>query len=94
MLLCDVVATIRSNIRSYEPIVRFGGDEFVCALSNVGFNQAEERFRTIQDALAARGNAVSVGLAELRPEDGLDDLIGRADTALLEIRRQRATEPG
>jgi diguanylate cyclase (GGDEF)-like protein len=92
MLLRNVVATIRANIRSYEPIVRFGGDEFVCAVSNLDLAQAEERFRVIQDAIAAGGNAVSVGLAEMRPEDSLDDLIERADAALLDVRRQRAAK--
>jgi diguanylate cyclase (GGDEF)-like protein len=90
-LLRDVVASIRSKIRSYEPIVRFGGDEFVCAVSEVDLAQAEERFRTIQDSLAEStgGAAISVGLAELRPDDSLDDLIGRADAALLDARRRR-----
>ena len=34
-LLRDVATdAIRSKLRSYDPIVRFGGDEFVCALSD------------------------------------------------------------
>ena len=51
-LLRDVVAAIRSQIRSYEPIVRFGGDEFVCAVTGVDLAQAEERFAGIQNSLA------------------------------------------
>ena len=28
-----LVATMRANLRSYDPIVRFGGDEFVCGIA-------------------------------------------------------------
>ncbi len=90
-LLRDLVATIRSKIRSYEPVVRFGGDEFVFAFSSVDLGQAEDRLTAIQESLAGsmKGAAVSVGLAELRPDDTLDELIARADDAMLEARRER-----
>jgi diguanylate cyclase (GGDEF)-like protein len=89
-LLRDVVAAIRSKVRSYEPIVRFGGDEFVCAVSDVDLDQAGERFKAVQESLAQNNNgaAISVGLAELRPDDTLDQLIDRADEALLAARRR------
>jgi diguanylate cyclase (GGDEF)-like protein len=90
-LLRAVVAAIRSQIRSFEPIVRYGGDEFVCAVGGVDLAQAQARFNAIQESLAARsgGAAVSVGLAELRKDENLDDLTDRADAALLEGRRTR-----
>lgn len=90
-LLRDVVGAIRSKVRSYEPIVRFGGDEFVCAVSDVDLGQAEERFKEVQESLAQNNNgaAISVGLAELRPDDTLDQLIDRADEALLAARRRQ-----
>jgi diguanylate cyclase (GGDEF)-like protein len=93
-LLQGVVAAIRSKIRSYEPIVRFGGDEFVCAVSDVDLGQAEERFKQVQDSLAAGsgGAGVTVGLAEMRRDDTLGDLIDRADAALLQTRRARQPE--
>jgi diguanylate cyclase (GGDEF)-like protein len=88
-LLRDVVDAIRLRIRSYEPIVRFGGDEFVCAISDVDLRQAELRFEAIKQGLAMTqtGAAVSVGLAELRPDDTLAELIERADAALLDARQ-------
>jgi diguanylate cyclase (GGDEF)-like protein len=90
-LLKAVVASIRSKIRSYEPIVRFGGDEFVCVISDLGLDLAEQRIKEIQDTLTARhGDAViSVGLAELRPDETLDELLDRADNALLKARGKR-----
>jgi diguanylate cyclase (GGDEF)-like protein len=89
-LLRNVVSAIRSNTRAYEPIVRYGGDEFICALSGVDRGQAEVRFTAIRDTLSAGrvGGGISVGLAELRPEDGLGDLVARADTALLDARQE------
>jgi diguanylate cyclase (GGDEF)-like protein len=91
VLLRDAVAAIRSNIRSYEPIVRFGGDEFVCALSRIDLGEARRRFSAINDGLASTPGetAISVGLAGLRPEDTLDDLIQRADAALIKARAKR-----
>jgi diguanylate cyclase (GGDEF)-like protein len=93
-LLRDVVVAIRSQIRSYEPIVRFGGDEFVCAVTGLDLAQAEERFTRIQTSLAEnRASAsLSFGLAELRDDDSLDELIDRADAALLEARRRRVED--
>jgi diguanylate cyclase (GGDEF)-like protein len=91
-LLRDVVSAIRAKIRSYEPIVRFGGDEFVCAVGALNLTQAEERFAQIQGDLAEKGDAkVSVGLAEMREGDTLAELIGRADAALLDARRGRSS---
>jgi diguanylate cyclase (GGDEF)-like protein len=91
-LLRNVVSAIRSKIRSYEPIVRFGGDEFVCAVAGVELGQVAERFASIQDSLTAGngGAGLSVGLAELRPDDTLGDLVDRADAALLDARRERS----
>ena len=95
-LLRDVVSALRSKIRTYEPIVRFGGDEFVCVVAEVDLKQAEERFAAVKDSFAASsgGAALSVGLAELREDDTLPDLIERADAALLEARRGGPREAG
>jgi diguanylate cyclase (GGDEF)-like protein len=92
-LLRDVVSAIQADVRSYEPVVRYGGDEFVCAMSGVDVGQAEIRFAAISESITAdhAGEAVSIGLAELRPDDSLGDLVGRADTALLAARR---VDPG
>jgi diguanylate cyclase (GGDEF)-like protein len=90
-LLLDVVASIRSNLRSYDPVMRFGGDEFVCALSDTDLNDARSRFEAIQAALrnAHPGGSISVGLAELRPGDTLDKLMRRGDIALREAKTRR-----
>jgi diguanylate cyclase (GGDEF)-like protein len=92
LLLRHTVDHIRSGLRSYDLIVRFGGDEFVCALLDVSMSHSTERFAAVNATLAAtEGASITVGLAEMEPDDSLSDLIERADRALYEIRRQRGS---
>lgn len=86
--LRDVVNAMRSKTRSYEPIVRYGGDEFVCTLAGVDLGAARARFDEIEASLDDRGGgcSVSVGLAAHRTEDTLESLIARADAALIKGR--------
>jgi diguanylate cyclase (GGDEF)-like protein len=89
-LLCDLVALLRSNLRPYDPVVRWGGDEFVCTISDADLETARSRFEEIRLALAQNGGApVTVGLAVLEDAETLETLVGRADAALLEARRHR-----
>jgi diguanylate cyclase (GGDEF)-like protein len=89
-LLRDVVARLRSKLRLYDPIVRWGGDEFLCAVSGADPDDVSGRFEEIRAALAETGGPpVTVGLAALQEGDTLASLIERADAALLEARRKR-----
>jgi diguanylate cyclase (GGDEF)-like protein len=94
-LLRQVARVLRSRLRSYELLVRCGGDEFVCTIAGVDPAAARRRFDEIGKALADAGrpNAISVGLAALRPTDGLIDLIDRADRSLARARDRRSS-PG
>jgi diguanylate cyclase (GGDEF)-like protein len=90
LLLRRVVETLRTHLRSYDLIVRFGGDEFVCALLALDIDKAVERFTIIRASLAAAAHAsISVGLAECQNHDSLETLLARADQALLAERQQR-----
>lgn len=89
-LLCETAASIRAHLRPYDLIIRFGGDEFLCALLEVTMAEAAERFSLVNADLAAAHQAsVTVGLAELEAEDALEDLIARADEAMYRERTQR-----
>jgi diguanylate cyclase (GGDEF)-like protein len=89
-----VVETLRSNLRPYDVIVRYGGDEFVCAMPNLSVAAARERMDRMATLLAAanEGHSITFGLAEHEPADGVAELISRADAGLLEIRRAREGE--
>jgi diguanylate cyclase (GGDEF)-like protein len=86
-LLRKVVAAIRANIRSYEPIVRLGGDEFCFTIAGVTRAGAAERCDLMRAELGRTPDAgFTVGIAELRPDDDLGGLLHRADSALLDSR--------
>lgn len=90
-LLRHVTDTIRAHVRPYDLIVRYGGDEFLCGLPDVTLAEAAERFRLVNvDLASSRQASVTAGMAELRADDRLEDLIQRADEALYRERRARS----
>jgi diguanylate cyclase (GGDEF)-like protein len=90
-LLARTAAAIRSHLRTYDLIVRHGGDEFLCVLSGATLRQARKRFSAIQTDLAADPEpcAIKIGFAELQPHETVTELIERAD-AQLPISRGRS----
>ena len=90
-LLRKIADTLRANVRSYDLVVRYGGDEFVCGLPALDVNDAAERFARINEDLAATDEAaVACGLAELERGDSLTDLITRADSVMYANRSRRS----
>ena len=89
-VLQTLVWTMRSNLRSFDPVVRYGGDEFVCGIGGIDMNDVERRFAAIDTALQGEvGVGISVGLAGLEADDTLERITARADEALLEAKRRR-----
>jgi diguanylate cyclase (GGDEF)-like protein len=88
-LLRHVVDKIRANVRAYDVIVRYGGDEFLCALPHLDLTVARNRMEKIAEELTAEDSqhSIAFGLAEYDQVGGLDELIARADTQLLEAKR-------
>jgi diguanylate cyclase (GGDEF)-like protein len=94
-LLQTVVAALRSQMRSYDPIVRVGGDEFLCGFTNTDLETTRRRVDQIRAAIAPGPTAasISVGIAVLGDRDTLEMLIARADAdmyACKERQRPRA----
>jgi diguanylate cyclase (GGDEF)-like protein len=86
-VLQTVVREIRSRLRSFDPIIRYGGDEFVCGIGGTDLEEAKRRFNLIGDAIEADARVgISVGLAALALGDTADQLTERADAAMLEIK--------
>jgi diguanylate cyclase (GGDEF)-like protein len=89
-LLLDVANSFRDKLRSHDLVLRYGGDEFVCAFSGLDMAAATKRLALITAALAAapEHGSVTVGLAQLRADDSPKDLVARADAALYTKRRR------
>jgi diguanylate cyclase (GGDEF)-like protein len=95
-LLRRVARCLRDGLRSYDIMVRYGGDEFVCALPGAQVEEARKRLSDIRSTLTGLPNraSFSFGLAELRANETLDELLARADRQMYEHRvKQRATAP-
>ena len=93
-LLRTFAETTRANLRPYDLFVRWGGDEFICGLSDMTVAHANERFSRINAILVTMaGASVAVGLAELRDGDTVEQLVDRADQAMYRERSQRPPEP-
>jgi diguanylate cyclase (GGDEF)-like protein len=93
VLLQRIVIAIRARLRPYDLIVRLGGDEFLCVMSDATVDDARQRLRAVQAALAAEAEPaqITVGFAALGPDDVAAELIERADSDMLASRpRNRA----
>ncbi|KAB2884056.1 MAG: diguanylate cyclase [Albidovulum sp.] len=98
-VLVEVADRLRSNLRAVDLIARIGGEEFLVALPDTTLDAARataERLRRVVGERPVRlkdgsGVAVttSIGLAlGGRGARGLEDLIGLADTALLDAKAE------
>jgi diguanylate cyclase (GGDEF)-like protein len=69
-LLQHAVHAIRGRLRSYDLIVRIGGDEFLRVMSGATIDDAHERFNLIQASLAgdSDGCKIKVGCAPSPPK--------------------------
>ena len=83
-LLQRAVNAIRDHLRSYDLIVRSGGDEFLTVMSGATLKDARQRFDAIQSALAVDQDQceIKVGFAALETDDNAAELINRADAEL------------
>jgi diguanylate cyclase (GGDEF)-like protein len=90
----QVADALRSSLRSYDLLIRYGGDEFVCAMPGVALAAASERLAQVGAVLAGTGHrSVSFGLAQLQQGDSLDSLVARADAALYASRAEYGDLP-
>jgi diguanylate cyclase (GGDEF)-like protein len=76
-----VVRTLQLCVREDDVVVRYGGDEFVCAVAGVASHDLEARFRAVRAALATETPpiVVTTGYAVVRPDETLAAAVARAD---------------
>jgi len=90
-LLVLVAETIRAHVRLYDVLVRYGGDEFLCAMPNCALGAAKDRMEAVANRLrkADAQHSITFGLVALEADEGIDELIARADADLLRERKRR-----
>jgi diguanylate cyclase (GGDEF)-like protein len=87
-VLADAAERVRDVVRSADVACRVGGDEFAVILPESTLADADQLYRRIQAAVAARPSAqvgklhLSAGVAELRSDDDARSFFERADKAL------------
>lgn len=71
--------------------MRFGGDEFLCVISDAESGDVRRRFGGVNGDLVAAvpPSSVTVGLAEYQHGESIEQLIDRADVNLLDARRNQ-----
>jgi diguanylate cyclase (GGDEF)-like protein len=80
---------LRARTRSFDAVIRYGGDEFVCALGRTAMPAARRRFASISKAvLESVGVRVSVGLTAMSEGDAAEDMIYRARVSVLRVKAE------
>jgi diguanylate cyclase (GGDEF)-like protein len=87
-ILVDVAHALRSTLRPYDLVIRYGGDEFICAAAGVGRADLALRISLANDGLVSgpRPASVSAGFAFMQIDDTAETLIARADADLYQAR--------
>lgn len=82
------------KMRSYDLVMRYGGDEFVCVLAGMTPEAATDRMAQVNEVLSARPSrgSMSIGVAELLSDDTAATLVARADQKMYR-RRALALTP-
>ena len=89
-LLRDVGEALRAGLRSYDLVIRYGGDEFLCAITGTDIEGARARLDEMARNLTVMSPraSISMGLVALEDSETLDKLVERADAVLLAGRRR------
>jgi diguanylate cyclase (GGDEF)-like protein len=84
------------ELREYDHIGRYGGEEFLLITPGIKENSAEDLYKRLQKAIASKtfhchghdlAVTVSIGVASSNGRRTTDEIIAAADTALLKAKR-------
>lgn len=92
-VLIEVADILKKKTRQSDVICRWGGEEFLILLPTAQLEQAQliaegirEKIKQIE-LLKSHSISASFGVTQLRLEDTLEQLVGRADNALYKAKR-------
>ena len=89
-LLQAVADALSHMMRAYDIVMRYGGDEFVCVLVDETASNITGRFeRVVAEFAEVHHRHLSVGFAEAQPDESPEELIARADAAMISAREAR-----
>lgn len=88
-VLVSVVHALQTDLRSYDLIIRLGGDEFLCVLPGLGIEAARSALDHVREWIveSTEHGSISVGFAQLQAENTLEELVARADENLIANRK-------
>lgn len=84
-LLREVAEAWRACLRSHDTLARYGGEEFCVILPNADLDSAHRVATRLHDAMPG-DQTVSIGLAEVAPNELPQTALARADAALYEAK--------
>ncbi len=100
-ILMQVVRVIKEIIRKHDIFVRLGGDEFVILIADAGYKEAC-RFRervtnsiksiSVADCIGQEADltvSASIGVAEYKLGQTVDDLVKEADKEMYNVKREK-----
>jgi diguanylate cyclase (GGDEF)-like protein len=95
VLLREVAQTLVREVRAFDRVARYGGDEFVVILPNADLESAAaaaqralERLLQIPSFDATPGASASIGVAQWQAPMTVGELLEACDAALLRSKRQ------
>ena len=87
-VLRQFATLLRENVRAVDKVGRFGGEEFLIVLPEIGSHQAVAAVQALRRRIQAfafdtvERKTASFGIAEYRPGETLEALMARADKAM------------
>ena len=92
-ILERVARVLEKEVRKYDIVARFGGEEFFIMLPSASLNVAKRIAERVRKAVFNDGNlkkykiSISLGVAEYMARDNLDRISKRADKALYRAKK-------
>jgi len=96
-VLCGFVNRLQGQLREYDLLGRFGGEEFVVITPGLAEKDAISLYGRFHQAIAEKplptksgdiSITISIGIATWKPDDRMDVLLTAADTALYQAKRE------